>query len=384
MPRVGGARQTDRMPTGSSQLSRAVRLHSHGFRTPADDAVSVVERLGAIQAQDLGAAKWVIGSRMTRPTPDAVDAALAERRVVRSWPMRGTLHILPARMLRPTLRLTGPRVLANARLRHERLELGETEYRRARDAVERELAGGGTATRDELSGLWRAAGIDANGPRTYHLIWWLALDGVLCGGPVDGRLQHFALLDEWAPVGAGEPDSAEQTLAELFTAYVRGHGPVTLADFAWWSGLTMRDTRTALDGAGDRVERFVDRPADDGPERYVAAGATDAAASRPSGALALAGFDEYYLGYADRSPVCDPAFGDLVIPGGNGVFQPTLVLDGRVVGTWKRSGTAAKPRIELRWFESKHAAAASRFERPVRAWAGFQGIELQGIDSTAP
>ncbi|WP_400998570.1 winged helix DNA-binding domain-containing protein [Agromyces sp. GXQ0307] len=370
------------MPTGSSQFARAVRLHSHGFRTLADDAVSVVERLGAVQAQDLGAAKWVIGARMTRPTADAVDAALAGRRVVRSWPMRGTLHILPTRLLRPTLRLTAPRVLANARLRHERLKLGETEYRLARDAVERGLAGGGTATRDELSDLWRAAGIEANGPRTYHLIWWLALDGVLCGGPVDGRLQHFALLDEWAPPGPDEPDSAEQTLAELFTAYVRGHGPATLADFAWWSGLTLRDTRAALDGAGEQVERFVDRPADDGPDRYVEAGATDAAASRPSGALALAGFDEYYLGYADRSPVCDPKFGDLVIPGGNGVFQPVLVLDGRVVGTWKRTGTAAKPRVVLRWFEPPTEAAAARFERPVRAWARFQGVDLHGIDST--
>jgi len=372
------------MPTGSSQLTRAMRLHSHGFRTPADGVVSVVKRLGAIQAQDLGAAKWVIGSRMSRPTPDAVDAALAEREVVRSWPMRGTLHILPARLLRPTLRLTSPRVLAGARRRHEALELGEAEYRLARDTVERELAGGGTATRDELAAFWTAAGIESNGPRTYHLIWWLALDGVLCGGPVDGRLQHFALLDEWAPPRADEPDSAEATLAELFTAYVRGHGPVALADFAWWTGLTMRDTRTALDGAGDLVERFADGPADDGPDRYVAAGATDAAASSPSGALALAGFDEYYLGYADRSPVCDPRFGDRVIPGGNGVFQPTLVLDGRVVGTWKRTGTAAKARVELRWFEAKHSAAASRFDRPVRAWARFQGLELHGIDSTVP
>ncbi|RXZ51498.1 winged helix DNA-binding domain-containing protein [Agromyces binzhouensis] len=384
MPRVGGARQTGRMPTGSSQLARAVRLQSHGFRTPADDAASVVERLGAVQAQDLGAAKWVIGSRMARSTPGAIDAALADRRVVRSWPMRGTLHILPTRMLRPTLRLTSPRVLANARRRHEALELGEAEYRSARDAVEHELAGGATATRDELSTLWSTAGIEANGPRTYHLIWWLALDGVLCGGPVDGRVQHFALLDEWAPPGADEHDSPERTLAELFSAYVRGHGPVTLADFAWWSGLTMRDTRIALDGAGDRVERFADRPSDDRPVRYVESGATDAAASRPSGALALAGFDEYYLGYADRSPVCDPRFGDLVIPGGNGVFQPTLVLDGRVVGTWKRTGTAAKPRVELRWFESGSADAAARFERPVRAWARFQGLDLQGIDSTAP
>jgi hypothetical protein len=369
------------MPTGSSQLARAVRLHSHGFRTPADDAEAVVERLGAIQAQDLGAAKWVIGSRMSRPAPDAIDAALERRRIVRSWPMRGTLHVMPTRMLRPTLRLTSARVLGAARLRHERLELGQAEYRLARDAVELELAGGGTATRDELSALWQAAGIEASGPRTYHLIWWLALDGVLCGGPVEGRIQHFALLDEWAPAGADEPDSPDATLAELFAAYIGGHGPATLADFAWWSGLTKGDARTALDAAGDRVERFVDGATDGRPDRYAAAGATDAAASPTSGALALAGFDEYYLGYADRSPVCDPRFGALVIPGGNGVFQPVLVLDGRVVGTWRRSGSPSKPRAELRWFEPAGDATIARFDRPLRSWASFQGLELHGIDS---
>ncbi|GAA2023771.1 winged helix DNA-binding domain-containing protein [Agromyces tropicus] len=369
------------MPTGASPLARAVRLQAHGLRTPSDDAVAVVERMGAMQAQDLGAAKWAIGSRMAHPALDAVDAALADRRVVRSWPMRGTLHVMPTRLLRPTLRLTASRVLGGARLRHERLELGDAEYRTARGVVERELAGGATATREELAALWAAAGIAATGPRTYHLIWWLALDGVLCGGPVDGRVQHFALLDAWAPPGADEPDSREATLAELLTAYVTGHGPVTLADFAWWSGLTMRDARDGLEGAGDAIERFAEASARDATERFVAAGATEAAASRPSGAFALAAFDEYFLGYADRSPVCDPRFADHVIPGGNGVFQPLLVLDGRVVGTWRRTGTAARPRVELRWFTTPADTVAGRFDRPVRAWARFQGLELHGIDA---
>ncbi|WP_353827580.1 winged helix DNA-binding domain-containing protein [Agromyces sp. SYSU T0242] len=370
------------MPTGTSPRARALRLQSHGFREPAADAVAVVERLGALQAQDLGAAKWAIGSRMSQPSLAAVDVALADRRLVRSWPMRGTLHVMPARLLRPTLRLTSARVLAGARLRHERLELGDAEYRRTRESVEQSLAGGRTATRDELSAIWERAGIAPSGPRTYHLIWWLALDGVLCGGPVDGRQQHFALLDEWSPSSPDDPDSREETLAALFAAYVAGHGPVTLADFAWWSGLTLRDARTGLDAAGDAVEPVQEGSAAGDRARYVAAGVADAAANRPRGALALAAFDEYFLGYADRSTVCDPSFADHVIPGGNGVFQPVLVLDGRIVGTWRRAGTAAKPRVELRWFGSPVAGATERFERPIRVWAGFQGLELHGIDET--
>lgn len=375
MPRVRGARQTGVMAATSSPALRAMRLAAHGFRAPEEDAVAVVERLGALQAQDLAAARWVIGSRMSRPTVAAVDDALESRRVVRSWPMRGTLHVVPTRMLRPVLALTGPRVLGRASLRHERLGLGDREYRIARAAVERELTGGASATRDELAAMWADAGIPAEGQRTYHLIWWLALDAVLCCGPVDGRVQHFALLDEWAPAPSDSPEDREEVLADLFAAYVGGHGPATVADFAWWTGLTMTDARSALAATGERVERF---EGDD--ERFVAAGARDAAAARPSGALALGGFDEYFLGYADRTAVCEPEFADLVVPGRNGVFQPILVLDGRVVGTWARAGTAAKPRAELRWFRAMPSGTAKRFHRPLEAWARFAGVDLQGID----
>lgn len=364
------------MPGTSSPALRAARLAAHGFRTPADDAVEVVERLAAVQAQDLGAAKWAIGSRMSRPSVEAVDAALESRRIVRSWPMRGTLHLLPSRLLRPVLAITGPRVLAAARTRHAQLEIGAVEYRLARDAAERLLAGGASASRDELAAAWEAAGIRPEGQRTYHLIWWLALDGVICCGPVEGRTQRFSLLDEWAPSEAGAPTERDETLGELFTAYVTGHGPATTADFAWWTGLTKTDAKTAAAAAGGRVERFAGDA-----DRFIAAGAADGVAARPSGALALAAFDEYFLGYADRSPVCDPAFADLVVPGRNGVFQPLLVLDGRVVGTWRRAGTASKPRVELRWFERMPDPTSARFARPLASWARFHGVELEGVDS---
>ncbi|MGR2751733.1 winged helix DNA-binding domain-containing protein [Agromyces arachidis] len=363
------------MPATGSPALRAARIAAHGFRSPADDAVAVVERLGAVQAQDLPAARWALGSRMAVPDAQAVDAAIESRRIVRSWPMRGTLHLLPSRMLRPVLGLTAARVLAAARTRRARLGLGDAEYRIARDTAEGLLEGGGSASRDELAAAWQAAGLRMEGQRTYHLIWWLALDAVLCCGPVEGRAQRFALLDDWAPAMPDEPRDRDETLGSLFAAYVAGHGPATIADFAWWSGLTKGDARAALGAASGEVERF---PGDE--DRYVSAGSVDAAAARPHGALALAAFDEYFLGYADRSPVCDPRYAGQVIPGGNGVFQPLLVLDGRVVGTWGRAGTPARPRVRLDWFEAMPASASGRFARPIRSWARFHGLELHGLD----
>ncbi len=367
------------MATASSPALRAARLSSHGLREPIGSAASVVERLLAVQAQDLAAAKWAVGSRVPGSTVADIDAMLEQRQVVRSWPLRGTLHLVPARMLRPILALTGARELGRAALRHRRLELGAEEYRIARDTAERLLAGGGSASREQLLAAWDAAGCETAGQRGYHLIWWLALDGVLACGPVEGRTQRFVLLDEWAPAASDAPIGREATLGELCAGYVAGHGPVTLRDFAWWTGLTLGDAKAALAAAGDRVERF---PGDDA-ERFAAPGTADAARHRPSGALALAAFDEYFLGYADRSAVCDPRHHDRVIPGGNGVFQPVLVVDGRVIGTWRRAGRADRPRVELEVFEAASDALLRRFTRPLTAWARFHGAQLEGVERRA-
>ena len=202
---------------------------------------------------------------------------------------------------------------------------------------------------------------------------------MLACGPVEGRTQRFVLLDEWAPAASDAPAGRDETLGELFAGYVSGHGPVTLKDFAWWTGLTLGDARAGLAAAGDRVERF---PGDD-VERFTAPGMADAASHRPTGALALAAFDEYFLGYTDRSAVCDPRHHDRVIPGGNGVFQPVLVVDGRVIGTWRRAGRADRPRVELEVFDGASDALVRRFTRPLTAWARFQGVQLEGVELRA-
>jgi hypothetical protein len=361
------------MTRAASPAVRSARLDAHGLRAPLESATAVVERLLAVQAQDLPAAKWVVGSRVPGAVLADIDAMLHDRAVIRSWPLRGTLHFVPARSLRPILELSGARELGRAALRHRQLELGEAEHRVARDIAERLLSGGRSMSREELLAAWEAAGVATGGQRGYHLIWWLALEAVLCCGPVEGRVQRFVLLDEWSPAASAAAER-EQTLGELLAGYVAGHGPATLRDFAWWTGLTLGDARVALDAAGDRVEPF---PGDE--LRFVAPGGADAASRRPSGAYALAAFDEYFLGYADRAVVCDDRYVERVVPGRNGVFQPLLVADGRVVGVWRRNGRADRPSIALDFFEEPSERLVRRFAAPLAAWARFQGVQLDGI-----
>ena len=375
---VIGVRQTRRMstPPGDTR-TRAARLAAHGFDGGLPGIADAVRRLAAVQAQDFTAAKWVVGSRVPGSVAADVDAALESRDIVRSWPLRGTLHLLPSERLRAILAVTGPREVQRSALRRRQLELDDATFRRARAIAEAELAGSRSLSRDQLQELWQASGIATTGQRGYHLIWRLAVEGVLCWGPIEARGQRLVLLDEWIPPGPGGFDR-DETLAALFLAYVTGHGPVTVRDFAWWSGLTLGDARVAHAAAGDAVTAFDDT-------RFVAADAgwpADPAslAPRPRRGLALAAFDEYFLGYADRDAVCDPDHAERVIPGRNGVFQPILVSAGRVVGTWRRGPKRKAASVRLTGFGGATTVSPSTFRASLAAWARFWGETLDGIE----
>ncbi|WP_395243114.1 winged helix DNA-binding domain-containing protein [Agromyces sp. MMS24-K17] len=359
---------------------RAARLAAHGLAGGGLPSITAaVERLGAVQAQDLGAAKWVLGARVAGAREADVDAAIESRAIVRTWPLRGTLHLMPAALVRPVLALTAPREFRRLTTRHRDLGLDAAVVAEARRIVVAELAAR-TRTRDELFAAWEGAGIATGGQRGYHLVWRFALEALVCCGPVDGRTQSFVLLDEWAPgppAGAGD-DARDETLTRLLTAYATGHGPVTVADFAWWAGLTLGDARRARAVAGEALAEF-------DAERLVAVGAEEparaaaAAAARPGGRLALAAFDEYFLGYADRSVVCAPDDARKVVPGGNGVFQPILVDRGWVTGTWRRRDTRGGTSVTLEGFGD--AIAPGGYRRALEAWAAFRGVPLLALEA---
>jgi Winged helix DNA-binding domain len=346
---------------------RAARLTSHGLRGGRGFASisEAVRRLGAVQAQDFVASKWVVGARVPGAIEADVDAAIESRDIVRSSLLRGTLHLVPAASLRPILSVTGPRELARSAKRHRDLEIDDEVYRRARAIAEGELSGGRSLSRDELFAEWQSAGIATAAQRGYHLIWRLALEAVVCAGPVEGRGQRFVLCDEWVPAEPSPPNR-DETLATLLTAYLDGHGPATVRDFAWWSGLTLGDARVALAAAGDAVVAFDD-------DRFVIVGAAASTSARSTG-LALAPFDEYFLGYADRAAMCDPRYANRIVPGSNGVFQPILVANGRVEGVWKAKQARGGASVVLDPFEPPIDPA--RYTGALKKWARFRGIAL--------
>ncbi len=311
------------------------RLARQALTAPLPTPEAAVRRLLAMQAQDLGQVRWALAARSTGRA-DALEAALSARTVVRTWPMRGTLHLVAAEDARWLLRLLAPRALRGVARRRADLGLDADTVARARDLLTARLQGGASATRDELLAALEAGGVPPTGQRGYHLLSTLAQEGLLVQAALREGEPTFALLDEWLPASPG-PDG-DEALAALARRYVDGHGPASAADLAWWSGLPVTTCRTALrDLAGLRAdgERYL--PDDDAPPPHA-------------GAHLLAGYDELHLGYRDREALLDPAHADRVCPGGNGVFRPTVVVDGRMVGTWRAKVGARAVTVEPAWF----------------------------------
>jgi len=346
-------------------VGRARLTNQHVVRPTFDDPADVVHWLGAVQAQDYLGALWAIGLRTRRATEASVEDAIARRAIVRTWPMRGTLHFVAARDVRWMTRLLAPRVVAGARARHRQLALDAAVFAKSARVAERALAGGKVMRRDALYGEWNAAGIATHDSRGLHLLGYLAQTGVLCFGPRDGRQHTFALLDDWLPPARDlERDVALGTLARRYFA---SHGPATVHDFAWWSGLTVTEARAGLESV--RSELVSEEVS--GRTLWHAEGRSFR--GRRDAVYVLPAWDEFTVGYRDRTDILDPKYAVRVNAGG-GVLKPVIVARGEVVGTWQRTITRQRVRVTPSFFRKVGRTDRATLDDAVARYARFLGL----------
>ncbi len=339
---------------------------------PLDTVADVVSWFGALQAQDLGSVMWSLGVRLPGRTHADLHDALERREALRTWPMRGTVHLVPARDARWMLELMGVRTLNGAAARRQHLGLSDETAKRAVDVLGTVLAGGKRLTRAQCLAALEEAGIAVSGQLGYHLLWYASQLGVTCIAPNIGTEQTFALLDEWAP-GQHRPE-AEEALATIAHRYFRSHGPASRKDLVRWTGLTATEAKRGIAAAGDTLAPV----RVDGAE--LIAERTALEAGPPPGIprwLTLPGFDEYMLGYADRALMVDAAHLPAIVPGGNGVFQSTIVHAGRVAGTWKRTTGAKQTTVEIRPLVPLPARERARVEKAFAAYGSYTGKALR-------
>ncbi|HYP25903.1 MAG TPA: winged helix DNA-binding domain-containing protein [Blastocatellia bacterium] len=329
------------------------RIAGAGFEKPAD----VVAWLGAVQAQDYLGALWAVGLRMRGAVEADIERALADKTIVRTWPMRRTLHFVAAADVRWMLELLTPRILANSAALFRQLGLDEAVFTRSKKLFARALRGGRQLRRKAMYEVLEGAGISTAEGRGLHILSHLSQEGFLCFGAREGKQQTFALLDEWVPEARSM--ARDEALAELARRYFTSHGPATLRDFVWWSGLRTVEARASVEMAGSNLVSEVI----DGHTCWLGPSMPEAKAESPAAYL-LPPFDEYTVAYKDRTAVLDPSHAKKVNTG-NGVFSPTIVMDGRVAGTWKRAlrkdslVITASPFAKLTRAETRALAAAA-------------------------
>ena len=344
------------------------RLMKPAFRSPAD----VVRWFGAIQSQDFAGSLWAIGLRMREACETDVERAIAERSILRTWPIRRTIHLVPAEDARWMVRLLAPRQIARMALYYRKLAITDRKLDRAGKVLHASLAGGKQLTRAELYGRLNAAGIATDAPagmaHGMHLLTHWALDGLICIAARKGKQSTFALLDEWA--AKGRELSGDDAYGELATRYFQSHAPATVADFAWWAGLAMADAKRSVWLIADSLKTVKI----DGTEYWLTRDLAESAAAQPP-VLLLPAFDEYTVGYADRSAAVEATMMNSVNHG----LAASMLANGRVAGTWKRSfsgknAVAVVPNL-LRMLTSKERIA---LRQAAERYAAFVGRTLVG------
>lgn len=327
--------------------------------------LAVVEHMGAMQAQDYNGALWSLGLR-TGLTQKEIVSFIEKRKIVRTWPQRGTLHFVVAQDAKWQVSLSAERLIRGVATRHERLGINEKILQKSKTILTKALQGGKILSRAKIMEALEKEGISTTDGRGYHTLWYLSQTGVLVAGPMDEKQQTFTLLDEW--VKNPKTKTREAGIAELVKRYFTSHGPATLQDFMWWSGITAKEAKAGLESHGSLFvsEKF------EGKEYWMKKNLKLLRST--ARAFLLPGFDEYMLGYKDRSAALPAAYAKKIVPGGNGMFLSTIVLDGQVVGTWKKDIKKNGVHITLHPFQILTKTQVKLLEVPASHYGNFLGV----------
>lgn len=344
------------------------RITGDKFARPEE----VVRWMGALQAQDYGQAVWAVGVRTHSAVLADIERAMIDRKIVRTWPMRGTIHFVLPEDAKWMVKLSAVRMLAADRRRQDQLGLNLAILERCCQLFYDALKGGRQLSRPEMLLLLQNDGISTDHQRGYHILWYAAQTGLICIGPMQARQQTFLLLDELVP--GEETFSQEEALAKLALRYYTSHGPATVYDFAWWAGLPVGEARLGTQS----VRQELTSETMDGTEYWMAASPSETILPAEESLHLLPGFDEYLLGYRDREAVLRKEHASNIVPGGNGVFKPMIVHSGQVVGSWKRTLKKNAIEIVLEPF-TELTAPTEEVQAAAQRYGGFFATELSAL-----
>jgi hypothetical protein len=339
-------------------------LTRDGHRRPEE----VVAWFGAVQAQEYEPAKWGLGLRMRDGAVNQdIEAAFEQGRILRTHVLRPTWHFVAAPDIRWLIELTGPRIQRGMSHYCRRLELDARTLARGLGIIERALRDRQYLTRRELAARLQRAKIAVPGNRLALIVMNAELEGVICSGPRRGKEFTYALVGERAPMARSMP--RDEALGELSRRYFRSHGPATIRDFVWWSGLTTADAKRGLD-----INRATGQ--ESGGRTYWSLEPASSAPPRERVAHLLPIYDEYLIAYRDRDVV---PHGPSVIPTvrTSVTFQHALVIGGQVAGTWRTARGARALSVQAALLRPLKPRERRALTETVADYERFQGVPLK-------
>jgi phage anti-repressor protein len=339
-------------------------------------AKEIVARMGAIQAQDYNMAKWAVGIRLPGSTDRIVEESIDKGDVIRTHLLRPTWHLVSADDIYWMLELTAPQIKTLMRSRNKQLGLTDDIFAKCNDILENALSRGRYLTREELevelAGEIANAKTTTEGSRLSHILMQAELDGIICNGPRRGKKITYSLLSERVP--ETELISRAEAVLKLASRYFTSHGPATLQDFAWWSGLSVTEARPALESLGTD---FVSEKT--GSHTYWFPRPEHETENIENTVHLLPAFDELIISYRDRNAFL-PSEDHSKAISNNGLFKPVILVNGKVAGIWKRTMKKDRVIIEPQFFQSPVEDMMKMFESAAVRYGDFLGHEVEIIN----
>jgi hypothetical protein len=326
----------------------------------------IVGWMGAIQAQDYAMSKWAIGSRLPGSTDHSIEEAINNGSIIRTHILRPTWHLVSADDIHWMLELTAPHVQGSVAFMNRQLELDEKTLKRTASIIEKTLRDNNHLTREEIMTVLQKAKMNTDTLRGAHIMFDAELKGIVCNGTRKGKQFTYALLNE--RVAQPKKIKRDEALGKLALRYFTSHGPATLQDFIWWSGLPITDARKSLESVKSEL---MSETIDTNTYWFVS---SKLPKKVPETLLYLPAYDEFMISYKDRTAALDPAFSQTTITG-NGIFKPIIVVNGKVIGTWKRTFKKDTVIIENMFFKKTGNPDKKELLAAVQLYSNFLNLK---------
>ena len=323
----------------------------------------VVQWMCALQAQDYNMAKWAVGIRFPGSAEKMIDTAVNSGEIIRTHVLRPTWHFVLPDDIYWMIELAASRFKASFKSRWDSMGLTEIIFKRSNSIIKKALTNGEHLTREELVTKLEKEKIPTNEQKIFHIMFRAELEGIICSGSVKNKKQTYALLRERVP--KSKILNREEALANLAYRYFSSHGPATLQDFIWWSGLKVKDARQALEMI---KSKFISEKIS--TQVYWFDNSFSLPTTKKKSIYLLPAYDEFIISYKDRSAAI-PVEDQKKAISNNGIFRPTILINGQVAGIWKRTIKKDKVIIETRFFHSPDEATKRSIKSAAERYGNF-------------